>query len=142
MNPDSYLVAVDAPLDALTYLPPESGEALERGERSMLDMRREYELRRNYIVRGLNETGLECFRPRGAFYVFPKITSTGLTSREFSLRLLREKKVAVVPGGAFGPSGEGHVRCSYATGLDQIKIAVERIAEFCAELSAGRPAAA
>jgi len=116
-------------------------EALERGEESMLTMRREYELRRNYIVRGFNELGLECFKPRGAFYVFPKITSTGLTSREFSLQLLREKKVAVVPGTAFGPSGEGHVRCSYAAALDQIKIAIERIAEFCSELNTNKAAA-
>ncbi len=112
-------------------------EALDRGESSMLKMRQEYELRRNYIVQGFNAMGLECFKPQGAFYVFPKITGTGLTSRDFSLRLLREKKVAVVPGGAFGPSGEGHVRCSYATGLDQIKIAIERIGEFCAELRDG-----
>ena len=116
-------------------------EALERGEQSMLAMRREYELRRNYIVRAFNELGLECFKPRGAFYVFPKISSTGLTSREFSLQLLREKKVAVVPGTAFGPSGEGHVRCSYATALSQIKVAVERIGEFCSELNARRAAA-
>jgi aminotransferase len=116
-------------------------EALERGEESMLRMRREYELRRNYIVRGFNELGLECFKPRGAFYVFPKIASTGLTSREFSLQLLREKKVAVVPGGAFGASGDGHVRCSYATGLDQIKIAIERIGEFCSDLDADKAAA-
>ncbi|HEY8901142.1 MAG TPA: aminotransferase class I/II-fold pyridoxal phosphate-dependent enzyme [Chthoniobacterales bacterium] len=108
-------------------------EALERGERAMLRMRREYELRRNYVVSALNDMGLECFLPRGAFYVFPKITSTGLTSQEFSMRLLREKSVAVVPGTAFGPSGEGHVRCSYATGLEQIKIAMQRIAEFVAE---------
>jgi aminotransferase len=113
-------------------------EALERGEPAMLRMRREYELRRNYVVGALNDMGLECFMPRGAFYVFPKITSTGLTSQEFSMRLLREKRVAVVPGTAFGPSGEGHVRCSYATGLDQIKIAMTRIAEFCAELRAER----
>jgi aminotransferase len=116
-------------------------EALERGEQSMLGMRREYELRRNYIVRGFNELGLECFKPRGAFYVFPRISSTGLTSREFSLQLLREKKVAVVPGTAFGPSGEGHVRCSYATALSQIKVAMERIGEFCSELNARKAAA-
>jgi aminotransferase len=116
-------------------------EALERGEQSMLGMRREYELRRNYIVRGFNELGLECFKPRGAFYVFPRINSTGLTSREFSLQLLREKKVAVVPGTAFGPSGEGHVRCSYATALSQIKVAMERIGEFCSELNARKAAA-
>jgi aminotransferase len=109
-------------------------EALERGEPAMLRMRREYELRRNYIVQALNDMGLECFMPRGAFYVFPKITSTGLTSTEFSMRLLREKRVAVVPGTAFGPSGEGHVRCSYATALDQIKIAMARTAEFVEEV--------
>ncbi len=116
-------------------------EALERGEESMLKMRREYEMRRNYILRGFNDLGLECFKPRGAFYVFPKIASTGLTSREFSLQLLREKKVAVVPGSAFGASGEGHVRCSYATALDQIKIAIERIAEFCSGLGINKAAA-
>lgn len=116
-------------------------EALERGERSVETMRKEYELRRNFIVRGFNDLGLECFRPRGAFYVFPKITSTGLSSRDFSLRLLREKKVAVVPGSAFGLSGEGHVRCSYATALDQIKIAIERIGELCEELKVTKAAA-
>jgi aminotransferase len=109
-------------------------EALERGVPAMVRMRREYELRRNYIVQALNDMGLECFMPRGAFYVFPKITSTGLTSSEFSMRLLREKRVAVVPGTAFGPSGEGHVRCSYATALDQIKIAMARTAEFVEEV--------
>ena len=116
-------------------------EALERGEESMLKMRREYELRRNYIVSGFNDLGLECFKPRGAFYVFPKIASTGLSSHEFSLQLLREKKVAVVPGSAFGASGEGHVRCSYATALGQIKIAIERIGEFCKGLGAAKAAA-
>lgn len=117
-------------------------EAMERGEESMIKMRREYELRRNYIVGAFNEMGLECFKPRGAFYVFPKITSTGLSAKEFSLRLLHEKKVAVVPGTAFGPSGEGHVRCSYATALDQIKVAMSRIAEFCDELRVPKSAAA
>jgi len=115
-------------------------EALDRGAESVVIMRREYELRRNYIVAALGDIGLECHKPRGAFYVFPRIASTGLTSKEFSLRLLREKKVAVVPGTAFGPSGEGYVRCSFATGMDQIKIAMERIAEFCGELRAARAA--
>jgi len=105
-------------------------EALDRGEESVANMRREYERRRNFITRALNEMGLECLKPKGAFYVFPKISSTGLTSREFSMRLLHEHKVAVVPGTAFGPSGEGHVRCSFATGLDQIKTAMERMAVF------------
>jgi aminotransferase len=105
-------------------------EALERGDESVANMRREYERRRNFITRALADMGLECLKPRGSFYVFPKISSTGLTSREFSMRLLHEHKVAVVPGTAFGPSGEGHVRCSFATGLDQIKTAMERMAVF------------
>jgi len=111
-------------------------EALDRGEQSVSGMRREYEMRRNFIVSSLRDMGLECPSPRGAFYVFPKITSTGLSSRDFSLRLLHEKKVAVVPGPAFGSGGEGHVRCSFATALDQIKIAIVRMAEFCRELKA------
>jgi len=98
-------------------------------------MREEYRLRRNFIVSSLNEAGIPCPLPKGAFYVFPDIRGTGLTSREFSLRLLEKKNVAVVPGTAFGPSGEGYVRCSYATALDQIKIAVTRIAEFVKEPS-------
>ncbi len=109
-------------------------EALEHGEQSVNSMRREYEMRRNFIVSSLRDMGLDCPSPRGAFYVFPKITSTGLSSRDFSLRLLHEKKVAVVPGPAFGNGGEGHVRCSFATALDQIKIAMVRMAEFCREL--------
>jgi aminotransferase len=111
-------------------------EALDRGEQSVSGMRREYEMRRNFIVSSLRDMGLECPSPRGAFYVFPKITSTGLSSRDFSLRLLHEQKVAVVPGPAFGSGGEGHVRCSFATALDQIKIALVRMAEFCRELKA------
>jgi aminotransferase len=107
-------------------------EALERGQRSMERMREEYRLRRNYIVSALNEAGIPCHLPKGAFYVFPDIRGAGLSSREFSLQLLEKKKVAVVPGTAFGPSGEGYVRCSYATALDQIKIAVGRIGEFVA----------
>ena len=113
-------------------------EALERGDESVAKMRNEYQMRRNFITRALNEMGLDCPKPKGSFYVFPKISSTGLTSREFSMRLLNEEKVAVVPGTAFGPSGEGHVRCSFATGLDQIKVAMERMAAFVARASAAR----
>lgn len=105
-------------------------EALERGQRSMERMREEYRLRRNFIVCSLNDAGIPCHLPKGAFYVFPDIRGTGLSSKEFSLKLLKEKNVAVVPGTAFGPSGEGYVRCSYAAALDQIKIATERIAAF------------
>lgn len=109
-------------------------EALDHGESSMLAMKREYELRRNFITSALNEMGLPCRTPAGAFYAFPDVRPTGLDSREFSLRLLREKRVAVVPGTAFGPGGEGFVRCSFATGLDGIKTAMTRMAEFVAEL--------
>jgi aminotransferase len=105
-------------------------EALERGARSVERMKDEYRLRRNFIVSSLNEAGIPCHNPKGAFYVFPDIRGTGLSSKEFSLKLLDAKKVAVVPGTAFGPSGEGYVRCSYATGMEQIKVACERIADF------------
>lgn len=108
-------------------------EALENGARAVESMRREYETRRNYIVAAFNELGLECFKPVGSFYIFPKIASSGLTSREFSLGLLEKKKVACVPGPAFGASGEGFVRCCYATSLEQIKTAMERIGEFLQE---------
>jgi aminotransferase len=105
-------------------------EALERGARSVERMKEEYRLRRNFIVSSLNEAGIPCHLPKGAFYVFPDIRGTGLSSKEFSLKLLDAKKVAVVPGTAFGPSGEGYVRCSYATAMDQIKQACERISDF------------
>jgi aminotransferase len=105
-------------------------EALEHGASSVEYMRREYEARRNFITNALNEMGLPCTKPRGAFYAFPDISSCGLKSREFSLRLLHEQKVALVPGTAFGSSGEGHVRCSFATSLDQIKEAMRRLRIF------------
>jgi aminotransferase len=109
-------------------------EALEHGDAAVAHMREKYGLRRNYIVSAFNEMGIPCPTPRGAFYVFADIRSTGLTSREFSLRLLEEHKVAVVPGTAFGADGEGFVRCSYATSLEQIKIALQRMAVFVAGL--------
>jgi aminotransferase len=116
-------------------------EALEHGEPSVREMKREYELRRNYITAALREMGHDCRVPKGAFYAFPDVRRTGLTSREFSLRLLEEERVAVVPGTAFGPGGEGYVRCSFATGLEQIKIAMSRMAEFTARLREKRSAA-
>ena len=105
-------------------------EALEHGKESMLAMREEYEIRRNYISSVLNEIGLPCFCPRGAFYIFPDVSVTGLSGREFSLRLLKEKKVAVVPGEAFGASAGAHVRCSYASTMEKLKVALDRIVEF------------
>ncbi len=113
-------------------------EALENGEASVVKMRQEYEMRRNYIAAALNEMGFPCRKPKGSFYIFPDIRSSGLSSKEFCLRLLEEKKVAVVPGTAFGPGGEGFARCCFATGLEQIKIAMRRIAEFRESLGAGR----
>lgn len=111
-------------------------QALQDGEPDVARMRKEYQGRRNFIVQKLNEMGLPCHLPRGAFYVFPDIRPTGLTSREFSLGLLERKKVACVPGSAFGACGEGYVRCSYATGMSQIRVAMERMAEYVREIRA------
>ncbi len=110
-------------------------EALEQGAPDVERMRREYEARRNFVVASFNEMGLDCFKPFGSFYVFPSIAGAGLSSQEFSVQLLKQKSVAVVPGAAFGPSGEGHVRACYATSLEQLKIAMARIAEFVREIS-------
>jgi aminotransferase len=105
-------------------------EALKSGENSVLEMVEDYNRRRLAIVRGLNDIGLTCFEPRGAFYAFPSITSTGMTSEEFSEKLLLEEKVAVVPGSAFGQCGEGYVRCCYATSLADIEEALSRMNRF------------
>ena len=108
-------------------------EALDHGTSGVLKMREEYQRRRNFVVTACQEMGLECASPRGAFYIFPKITTTGLSSKEFAMQLLQEKKVAVVPGTAFGLSGEGFVRCSYATNMEKLKIAMTRMAVFVEE---------
>ncbi|MDD3243166.1 MAG: aminotransferase class I/II-fold pyridoxal phosphate-dependent enzyme [Eubacteriales bacterium] len=100
-------------------------------------MRREYNRRRRYLVAAFNQMGLECFEPLGAFYTFPCIRSTGLSSDQFCERLLREEKVAVVPGTAFGASGEGHVRCSYAASMEKIKEALTRIERFVSRVRKG-----
>lgn len=105
-------------------------EALENGDANIQEMRASYHQRRNFIVASLNEMGLDCFMPHGAFYVFPSIQSTGLTSRDFAVRLLNEYGVACVPGMAFGACGEGFLRCSYATGIEQLKVAMARMKEF------------
>lgn len=105
-------------------------EALRSCDEDVAYMCREYNHRRRYIVDGFREMGLSCFEPLGAFYVFPCIKSTGFTSEEFCDRLLREEKVAVVPGTAFGTSGEGFVRCSYAYSVENIEEALKRIAHF------------
>jgi len=105
-------------------------EALRNGEEAVQAMVQEYDKRRQVIVKGLNDLGLSCFEPRGAFYAFPSIARTGLSSDEFSEKLLFEEKVAVVPGSAFGECGEGFVRCSYATSLPDIEEALRRIGRF------------
>ena len=109
-------------------------EALQNGRREMERMRAEYRQRRNVIVQRLNGMGLPCTRPAGAFYVFPRVRETGLTSHEFAMGLLSEKQVAVVPGTAFGACGEGYIRCSYATALDEIEVAMDRMADFLSRL--------
>ncbi|HEU5317857.1 MAG TPA: aminotransferase class I/II-fold pyridoxal phosphate-dependent enzyme, partial [Chloroflexota bacterium] len=105
-------------------------EALDNGEAEVQRMLDEYARRREMFVTGLNRIGLECGRPQGAFYAFPSIAKTGLTSDEFAERLLYAERVAVVPGSAFGPSGEGHVRMCYATAYEQIEEALVRIERF------------
>lgn len=105
-------------------------EALQHGESDVLEMRKSYRQRRNFITKSFNEMGLSCHLPGGAFYAFPSIKSTGLTSEEFAEQLLVEEKVAVVPGSVFGESGEGYVRCSYATSMEQLLEAVSRMKKF------------
>lgn len=111
-------------------------EALKGPEADVALMREEYDRRRNYLVRAFADMGLPVSEPRGAFYVFPSIAGLGLTSRDFALRLLGEERVAAVPGTAFGASGEGHIRCSYATATDDIKEASVRIRRFVERLRA------
>ncbi len=113
-------------------------EALQNGNAEMEKMKKEYNRRRRVFVRGLNRIGLDCATPGGAFYAFPSITATGLGSEEFAAQLLTEQQVAAVPGNAFGKSGEGHIRCSYATSLEELKIALERIEQFVEKSLLGR----
>ena len=102
----------------------------ENGYEAILTMRDSYDRRRRLMVNAFRHMGLECFEPYGAFYVFPSIRCTGLSSEEFCSQLLQEKDVAAVPGTAFGPSGEGNIRCCYATAIDKINIALDRMADF------------
>ena len=102
----------------------------ENGYEDVIKMRESYDRRRRLMVEGFRSMGLDCFEPLGAFYVFPSIKSTGLSSEEFCTRLLNDKKVACVPGTAFGACGEGHIRCSYATGIDKLNIALDKMSEF------------
>lgn len=105
-------------------------EALRRGEKYMKKMVAEYDRRRRLIYDGFLKLGLSCFEPKGAFYIFPNIASSGYTDEEFAENLLRKEHVALVPGSAFGESGKGHIRCSYATSIDKISEALARIGNF------------
>ena len=105
-------------------------QALREGEPHVQQMVAEYDQRRRVMVKGFNEMGLKCFEPKGAFYAFPSIESTGMTSDEFAERLLLEERVAVIPGSTFGECGEGYVRCCYATSMPEIEEALERMARF------------
>ena len=109
-------------------------EALKNGNREKDKMVKSYKQRRNVIVKGLNEIGLDCFEPKGSFYVFPSIKKTGLSSEEFAQRLLEEEGVVVIPGDVFGESGEGFIRCSYASSLENIYEALNRMERFINKL--------
>jgi aminotransferase len=109
-------------------------EAIERGDDEMRRMKHEYDLRRRLFVSGLNRIGLDCFEPCGAFYAFPSVKRTGMSSEEFAEKLLRKQKVAVVPGNVFGPSGEGFLRCSYATSREELIEALDRMEIFLKDL--------
>ncbi|OHD65040.1 MAG: aromatic amino acid aminotransferase [Spirochaetes bacterium RBG_13_51_14] len=109
-------------------------EALTKGKKDVLAMKSEYLRRRNFITGRFNEIGLSCLIPEGAFYVFPDVSRTGMTGKEFALELLRKEKVAVVPGGAFGACGENHIRCSYATSMENIRESMIRIERFVKQL--------
>lgn len=109
-------------------------EALKSGEDAKNEMIEDYRIRRNLFVKGLNDIGLKCHMPKGAFYAFPSVESTGLSDEEFAERLLKEQQVAVVPGSAFGPSGVGHVRTCYAVDRKKLSEAVKRIGAFVESL--------
>jgi len=105
-------------------------EAIRNGGTDTAHMRDQYRLRRNFIVKALNDMGLKCHLPRGSFYAFPSIASTGLSSKDFAVRLLQQENVAAVPGSAFGACGEGFLRCCFATSLERIETAMERMGKF------------
>lgn len=117
-------------------------EALRNPVGDIGEMRNAYRRHRNVLHRAFEEMGLPCLKPRGSFYLFPSIAATGLSSRDFALRLLEEQKVAVVPGTAFGEDSEGFIRCSYATGLDDLVEAARRIKCFLEDLQSGRKSSA
>jgi len=113
-------------------------EALKNGEPSAAEMVADYDRRRQVMVKGLCDIGLDCFNPGGAFYAFPSVERTGITSEEFANKLLVEEKVAVVPGNAFGQCGEGYVRCCYATSVKELYQALEKMERFLKRHGVGK----
>ena len=109
-------------------------EAMKNGDKDIEEMKVEFERRRNYVVNRLNKIGLSCAMPKGAFYVFPNVIKTGLDGHDFSIKLVKEKKVAVVPGEAFGKNSKDHIRISYASKMEDLKEALDKIEEFVREL--------
>ena len=109
-------------------------EAIKNGDEDVKTMRQAYNQRRRFLMDAFKKIGLQCFEPFGAFYVFPCIKEFGLTSEEFATRFLKEEKVALVPGTAFGECGEGYLRISYAYSLDNLKIALSRLEKFVKKL--------
>ena len=109
-------------------------EALNHGWDSVIKMREQYHRRRDLVVRRLNEIGLKCHAPRGSFYAFPDVSGTGRSEQVFAVELLAQQKVAVVPGGAFGPNGRGHVRACFATSYEQLIDACDRIDRYVSSL--------
>ena len=109
-------------------------EALRNGDEDIREMRTAYNQRRRFLMHAFREMGLECFEPYGAFYMFPCIKEFGMSSEEFATRFLEEEKVAAVPGNAFGESGEGYLRISYAYSLEKLKVAMERLSRFVTRL--------
>ena len=110
---------------------------MRSGDKDIEHMREEYDGRRRYLVENLNRMGLTCFEPKGAFYVFPSVQSTGLTSEEFCEKFLLEERVAVIPGTAFGPGGEGFVRACYASSMHDLAQALSRMDHFLKRLRGG-----
>ena len=115
---------------------------MKNGDRDVANMREAYNGRRRYLLHAMEEMGLQCFEPKGAFYIFPNISRLGMTSEAFATRLLEEEKVAVVPGTAFGDCGEGFIRISYAYSLEDLKEAIGWVGRFVIRHSGGRPGGA
>jgi len=113
-------------------------EALKNGDNDVKNMKEDYNQRRRFLMKSFKDMGIQCFEPFGAFYVFPSIKEFGMTSEEFAQRFLEEEKVAAIPGSAFGDSGEGHLRISYAYSLENLKIAMDRMKHFVEKLRSAK----